>query len=81
MESHVAENRTVGNENQLWFLINTEHKALRCSLRLFARPPSGSSRPAAKHSLSSKVSPADGEHGGSVFPDKILPVARKYAMN
>lgn len=33
-------------------LINTEHKALRCSLRHFASPPSETGRRTAKHSLS-----------------------------
>lgn len=62
-------------------LINTEHKALRCCLRHFASPPSGTGRPAAKPEQSSKPSPADGEHEGSFFPDQTLPVDRKYAMD
>lgn len=46
-------------------------------------PPSGTGGRAAKAQpeQSSKLSPADGERGGSFFPDETLPVDRKYATD
>lgn len=58
-------------------LINTEHKALRCSLRHFARPLSGTC--SVLPSLSrAENSALQLEHGGCFFPDETLLVDRYY---
>lgn len=72
-----------GERESALFLINTEHKALRCNLRHFARPPSGTGRRAAKHSQSRAANSALQMENmkAPIFPDETLPVDRKYATD
>lgn len=61
-------------------IINTEHKALRCSLRRFTSPLSGTGKRAAKPKQWGQLSHADGDHGGSFFPDETLLVDGKNVV-
>lgn len=70
-----------GERESALVLINTVHKALRCSLRHFTRPLSGTGKRAAKPAQRGKVSHADGEHGGSFLPDETLHVDRMNGID